>query len=141
MHTFFEAIGLSRIKSANASEKLIRDAIMHFDERCFYKNDNDLMHAAFTKYYAEDLGVTVCGEFDDKSSFHPEFSFPVFRAKTVSMKQVIDYEKHLADDSYGGICDDPRIGTSIIFYLSNIGEYMLRRSQGTIEDTPLSIHF
>ena len=141
MHTFFEAVGLSRIKSARASERLIRDAIMHFDERHIFKNDNDLVRAAFTKYYAKDLGVTVCGEFDEKSSFHPEYSFPVFRAKTVSMKQIIDYEKHLADDSIGGICDDPRIGTSIIFYLSNIGEYMTLRGQDAIDGTPRSIHF
>lgn len=141
MHSYYEAIGLSRIKSAKASGRLIRDTIMNFDVRNIFKNENDLVHGEFTKYYAPDLGVTVCGEFDDKGSFHPEYSFPVYRARTVSMKQLVDYEKHSYNDSVGGICEDPRIGTTIIFYLSNYAEYMIRKNQGTLRNEPVQVCF
>ena len=141
MHTFFEAVGLGRIRGAKALERLVRNTIMSVDKRTIFKDEYDIVHGEFSKYYAPDLGVTVCGEFDDSGSFHPEYSFPFYHARTVSMKQVVDYEKHLSDDSYGGICDDPRIGTSIIFHLSNLGEYMTLKKENSLDGTALPIRF
>ena len=142
MHTFYEAVGFGAVKSARAAERLMRDTIMHFDRRNIYKNEDKLVRGEFTKYYAPDLGLTVTGEIDDTGSFHPEYTFPFFYGRTVSMKQVVDYEKHSADDSVGGICDDPRIGTSIIFYLTNLGEYMIGKNKGLIDEgKPVPIRF
>ena len=87
MHTFFEAVGLGRIRGAKALERLVRNTIMSFDKRTIFKDEYDIVHGEFSKYYAPDLGVTVCGEFDDSGSFHPEYSFPLYHARTVSMKE------------------------------------------------------
>ncbi len=141
MHTFFDSIGLGRVKTARQSERLLRDVISRFDKRCIYKDEYGIIHAEFSRYYAPDLGVTVCGELDTEGSFHPEYSFPFYHAKTVSMKQVVDYEKHGARDSYGGICEDPRIGTSVIFFLSNLGDYMVEKDQHQLESKPVPIRF
>lgn len=141
MHTFYESVGLSRIRSARSSERLIRETIMNFDKRNIFRNEQNIVHAEFSRYYAPDLGVTVCGEFDESGSFHPEYAFPFYRSKTVSMKQVVEYEKHGANDSLGAICDDPRIGTSIIFYLSNLGEYMAGKEKGIQESLAYPICF
>ena len=65
MHTFFEAVGLGRIRGAKALERLVRNTIMSFDKRTIFKDEYDIVHGEFSKYYAPDLGVTVCGEFDD----------------------------------------------------------------------------
>ena len=73
MHTFYESVGLSRIRSARSSERLIRETIMNFDKRNIFRNEQNIVHAEFSRYYAPDLGVTVCGEFDESGSFHPEY--------------------------------------------------------------------
>ena len=141
MHTFYESIGLGRIRTARSSERLIRETIMNFDKRNIFRNEQNIVHAEFSKYYAPDLGVTVCGEFDESGSFHPEYAFPFYHSKTASMKQVVEYEKHGANESIGAICEDPRIGTSIIFFLSNQGEYMIEKEKGLRENEPLPICF
>ena len=141
MHTYFESVGFNRVKSAKSIERLLRDTVMHFDERKIYKNDMDRAYAEFSKYYAEDMGLTVCGEFDDTGNFHPEHHYPFFHGRTVSMKQLVDFEKRAADESYAGVCEDPRIGTTIIFYLTNTGEYMTRLAANTVPDKPLPVRF
>lgn len=141
MHTYFESAGFNRIKSAKARERLLRDTVMHCDKKRVFKNDLDLVQGEFIKYYAEDMGLAVCGEFDDSGSFHPEYHYPFFRGKTVSMKQRVDFEKRAADESYAGICEDPRIGATIIFFLTNTSEYLMRSLADQIPDEPLPIRF
>ena len=139
MHTFYESVGFSKIVDAVEIEKLMRDTVMHFDKRTIFKNERDSMCGEFVKDYADHMGLTVVGEFDHEGNFHPGYVFPFFYAKTVSMKQIADYEKHSANDSYGGICEDPRIGTSIIFYLSNLGDYMVYRDKDELMTKPVPI--
>ncbi len=39
-------------------------------------------------------------------------------------------ERHVAADSYTGAVDDMRVGTTIIFYLQNMGEFLTERAHG-----------
>ncbi len=139
MHTYLESIGFGRITRARQIEKLMRESIMHFDRRYLYNNEYGILTGEFTKYYGENLGITVCGEFDEGGSYHPEYMFPLLDANTVSMSQIVEFEKHTARESYGGICEDPRIGTSLIFHLSNLGEYMTQANRNTEEPEAMPI--
>lgn len=139
MHTYFDSVGFRKVRGARSTERLMRDAVMNFDHKKVYKNEENRIRGEFSKEYAEHLGLTVCGEFDETGNFHPEFQFPYFRGRTVSMKQFIDYDKHTATDSYGGICEDPRIGTSVIFYLINGGEYESVLGSGWKNDHPCNL--
>lgn len=141
MHTYFESVGFYHVNNTKATEMLLREAVLHFDDRQVYEKDNGLYFGEFSKYFAEDMGLTVCGEFDETGSFHPEHYYPFFHGKTISMKQFVDFEKRAADESCAGVCEDPRIGTTIIFYLTNTGEYMKRKKSEGIPDRAMPVRF
>lgn len=139
MHTYLDAAGFRKVNNARAMERLVRDAVVGFDDKKVYQTEGNRIRGEFSKLYAEDIGLTVCGEIDEAGHFHPEFHFPFYHGHTVSMKQYIDCDKHAFTDSYGVICEDPRIGASVIFYLSNAGEYERVRSTGWRNERPVNI--
>ncbi len=121
MHTYLESIGFSRIKSRSELDAVIRDVVLHFDEKHLFQLDSKSVGGEFLKDFGPDMGLCVYGEFDQDGNFHPEYSFPYFYGSTISMVQEVDFEKHAGEESYAGACDDPRIGGTIIFYLANMG--------------------
>ena len=132
MHTYLGSIGLGRITGHRELERLHRDTVMHFDRRTLFRNRAGQIYGEFSKDYASDMGLTVCGEFDDNGDFHLEYSIPYFNGATVSMRQEVDFEKHAGEESYAGAFEDPRIGATIIFYLNNMGEYKTAEAKGPL---------
>ncbi len=122
MHTYLESIGFRRIRSRRDMDKIVRDTVLHFDEKNIFRLDSKRIYGEFIKDFAPDMGICVCGEFDEDGNFHPEYSFPYYYGSTVSMVQEVDFEKHAGEESYAGACDDPRIGGTLIFYLTNMGK-------------------
>ncbi len=122
MHTYLESIGFSHIRSHREMEQLVRDVVLHFDEKYIFEAGEGRLYGEFVKDYAPDMGLCVCGEFDETGDFHPEYTYPYFQGVTVSMFQEVDFEKHAGEESYAGALDDPRIGGTIIFYLTNMGQ-------------------
>ena len=123
MHKYLESVGFHRIVSHREMDRLLRDTVLHYDKKSLFRNEAGRVYGEFSKDYAPDMGLTVCGEFDDGGDFRPDYTFPYFNGATVSMKQEVDFERHAGEDSYAGACEDPRIGATIIFYLNNMGEY------------------
>lgn len=81
------------------------------------------MLAEFCKDFANRIGMTVCGEFDEKDEFSYEYSFPYFRGDGISTEEDISVERHAEKESYAGVCNDMRVGVSLIFYLQNMIDY------------------
>ena len=123
MHNYLESVGFRRITSYREMDRLIRDTVLHYDRKNIFRNEVGRVYGEFSKDYGQDMGLTICGEFDDNGDFRPDYSFPFFNGATISMRQEVDFERHACEDSYAGACEDPRIGATIIFYLNNMGEY------------------
>lgn len=141
MHTYLESVGFSRVMGHRELEGLNRDTVMHFDKRVLFRNEQGHLYGEFSKDYAQDMGILVCGEFDDRGDFHPEYSIPYFNGATVSMRQQMDFEKHAGEESYAAACEDPRIGATIIFYLLNMGEYKTLTARAPLapDDRPVRL--
>ena len=123
MHNYLESVGFRRITSYREMDRLIRDTVLHYDRKNIFRNEVGRVYGEFSKDYGQDMGLTICGEFDDNGDFRPDYSFPFFNGATISMRQEVDFERQACEDSYAGACEDPRIGATIIFYLNNMGEY------------------
>ena len=103
-------------------------------------NDNELL-AEFMKDYSEGLGLAVCGEFDDEDKFIYEYYYPYLIPSRVSTEEDISVERHAAQHSYAGICNENRIGVSLVFYLLNMVSYMKYENEDhfPIRGTTLSL--
>ncbi len=123
MHRYLRAIGFSKIETPKQLHELVIDVIQNSDRRSYTSNSETTMLAEFCKDFADRIGVSVCGEFDDKDEFTFEYSFPYFRGTGISSEEDISVERHAEKESYAGVCNDMRVGVSLIFYLQNMMDY------------------
>lgn len=125
MHSYLRAVGFSEIKKRREIEEIIKEVIETYDEKNVVEDYEDGVFAEFSKNYGCDCGITVCGRYDEKNEFHVEYYFPFFRGTGITTDENVVIERHAAQQSFAGACDDLRIGVTLIFYLQNAAEYML----------------
>lgn len=124
MHKYLRAIGFSGLTDRKELQKLITDIVVNGTDRAYTSNGEKTLLAAFGKDFAERIGITVCGEFDEDDRFTYDYYFPYLKGNIVSSEEDVSVERHAAQESYAGICDDIRIGVSLIFYLQNMIPYV-----------------
>lgn len=132
MHKFLRAVGFSQYTEKKQVQKLIRDIIIHADERSYTTVGKKKLVAEFDRNFAEDIGIAVCGEFDEDDTYSFDYYLPYLRSDLVSTAEDISIERHAAKESYAGICDDPKVGVSLIFYLQNMISYLKLQGEGKI---------
>ena len=132
MHKFLRAVGFSQYTEKKQVQKLIRDIIIHADERSYTTVGKKTLVAEFDRNFAEDIGIAVCGEFDEDDTYSFDYYLPLLRSDLVSTAEDISIERHAAKESYAGICDDPKVGVSLIFYLQNMISYLKLQGEGKI---------
>ena len=60
----------------------------------------------------------------DDSDFQADYYYPYFVGSGVTTEERIEIEKRTDREAYAGICDEMRIGVTLIFYLQNVIEYL-----------------
>lgn len=130
MHSYLRAVGFSEIKKRREIEEIIKEVIETYDEKNVVEDYEDGIFAEFSKNYGCDCGITVCGQYDENNEFHVEYYFPFFRGTGITTDENVVVERHTAQQSFAGACDDLRIGVTLIFYLQNVAEYMLENQKG-----------
>ena len=125
MHRYLRAIGFSNLISRLQVNNLLAYVIQNADEKKYTStNDMDIMFAEYSMDFAENLGITVRGEFNEENQFVFDYYFPYSRGTQISSYEDISIERHAEKESYAGICDDIKVGVSLIFYLQNVISYL-----------------
>lgn len=123
MHKYLRAVGFSKMEGHNEVHNLVLDVIRNATNRSYTSNSDKSMLAMFCKDFTDRMGIAVCGEFDENDKFTYEYYFPYFLGSNISSDENISVERHADKESYAGVCDDNRVGVSLIFYLQNIISY------------------
>jgi len=118
------AIGFSELKDRKELENLIKICAQDANNRSYTSNGDDSMLAIFSKDFAPGMGVAVCGEYDEVNNFSYDYCFPYLTGEGVTSYEDITIERHAEKESYAGICDDIKVGVSLIFYLQNMIPYI-----------------
>lgn len=139
MHRYLRAIGFSKYNSREKLNGLIRDAIINSNERSCTINDENILVGEFKKNYAENMGMAVCGEFDDEKQFTYDYCYPYLLGTGITTREDITVERHASKDSYAGVCDDMNVGVSMIFYLQNFIPYLNARLLGRMSEEGVSL--
>ena len=124
MHKYMRAIGFSKLSDRREEQKLITDIIINSSHRAYTSNGEETILAEFCEDFAEDIGIAVCGEFDAEDKFTYDYFYPYLRGTGVSSYEDVSVERHADKESYAGVCDDIKVGVSLIFYLQNIVPYV-----------------
>ncbi|MCM1252424.1 MAG: DUF3881 family protein [Clostridium sp.] len=124
MHKYMRAIGFSKLSDRQEQQKLITDIILSATHRTYTANGDETILAEFCEDFAENMGIAVCGEFDADDKFTYDYYYPYLRGRGVSSYEDVSVERHAEKESYAGICDDIKVGVSLIFYLQNMIPYV-----------------
>ena len=134
------AIGFSEYTDRKKLKELLTDVIMNSDHRAYTMNQEGILLGEFSKNHTSAkgavesgvFGVAVCGEFDDNDKFIYEYYFPYLTGSGITSYEDVSVERHADKDSYAGICDDIKVGISLIFYLRNRIPYIKAQSTGKL---------
>ena len=132
MHKFMRAIGFSKLTERDAQQKLITDVIMNATHRSYTSNGEETILAEFCEDFAKDMGIAVCGEFDQNDRFTYDYYYPYLRGTDISSCEDVSIERHADKESYAGVCDDIKVGVSLIFYLQNMIPYVKAQNENLL---------
>jgi hypothetical protein len=120
VHSFLRAVGFGSIKSRSDEEKLISLVIDNATEKQVFRMSEERSIVELTMEVSEDTGIVVRGETDAKGVFHVAHYFPFRRGNLVTTEEPLFVNKRVDTDAYTGMCDDYRLGVSLIFYIQNV---------------------
>lgn len=124
MHSYLKAIGYSDIITQGDMENLIMDSLSHADEKNESKITDNTINIEYIRYVSERVGVIIRGEQDLTGKFHFSHIAPFLRGIVESCKgEEIYINKKIEADAFTGMCDDVRLGVSMIFYIQNVADY------------------
>lgn len=123
MHKFLRAVGFSKITKEELNDifqKIIERPMLQKVAEDSEGNEFAELSIEFGDFF----GLSLRGTFNENDSFEMSYYYPYFCGNKISTTEQIDIEKHAEKESYAGICDEVRLGVSLIFYLQNVAEYL-----------------
>lgn len=122
MHSFLRTVGFGGLEDRKVLDALLSEVCTSCDVRNAVKLHNGHAFVEYVKEFAPNCGLIVCGEMDE-TGFHRDYYFPYFHTDTISSDADLVIEKHGEKDSFAGVCEDNRMGSTMIFYLQNAARY------------------
>ena len=132
MHKYLRAVGFSKLSDREQYDELIKQIALDATDRVYTSYDDKYMIAMYTKDYAPGVGISVVGVFDENNRFFFEYAYPYVRGNNVSSYEDISVERHSDKESYAGVCDEARLGVSLIFYIQNVVPYIRVKNAGLL---------
>ena len=139
MHKYLRAIGFSQFCTKKQIHLLIKNCIIDSDIRNYITNGEETMLAVYCKEFSPGIGIIICGELDEKNNFTYDYYSPYLKSDKISSYEDIIIERSAAKESYFGVCDDLRVGVSLIFYLENMIDYLKIKNEDRLPISGTSV--
>ena len=137
MHSYLRAIGFSNINNRMELNRLMENITENSLKKRTVQLENYSSLTEITMEYGDGMGITLRGEEDENGKFHMEHYFPCLYGQSVSTREEVGINKRVDTEAYTGMCDDFRLGVSLIFYLQNVIEFLEKKNQ----NMPMSTTF
>ena len=124
MHRFLRAVGFSNIKSRQELEPILGKIMNQPDKKKKIQITQNNIYTEFAMAFGSQIGIAIRGEYDEKGFFYMEHYFPYCESRLITSSEDITVNKRVDTNAFTGMCDDLRLGISMIFYLQNAVEYL-----------------
>lgn len=124
MHRFLRAVGFSNIKSRQELEPILGKIMNQPDKKKKIPISQNNIYTEFAMEFGTQMGIAIRGEYDEKGFFYMEHYFPYCESRLITSSEDITVNKRVDTNAFTGMCDDLRLGISMIFYLQNAVEYL-----------------
>jgi len=121
MHKYMTSIGLGQLTTKKQEEIVLKSIIdKPFKKRIITNvEDDETMLAELSKEYIPGIGLKVYGQYDYNEEFQIDHYFPYLEGREVSLDTECIFQKKMDSTALSGLVEDPRVGVSLIFYMSN----------------------
>jgi hypothetical protein len=140
MHSYLRAIGFSEVIDRKELEQLLGMIMERPTEKRIIELQNQKKIGELTKVFSKNTGITIRGEYDEEGKFYMEHYFPFSKSNYISAKEQVTIIKRVDTDAYTGMCDDVRLGVSLIFYLQNVVDYFRNGTEKNQRGSTLPIY-
>lgn len=123
MHSYLRAIGFSKCKTRKQLENIYATALRNPNRKMITTISVDTSLIQFEKDFGPSFGLTLIGEYGIDGELSIEHYYPYIKGSSTLDMEKIYIEKQTDKESYAGICEDTRLGMTLIFYLQNISDY------------------
>lgn len=124
MNSYLRSIGFRNLKNRRDMNRLIDDIVKNPDKKIITEDGDGNVFAELSREFGQFIGIAVRGEYLDDVNFHVDCYYPYFIGSGVTTEEKVEIEKRSDREAYAGICDEMRIGVTLIFYLQNVVEYL-----------------
>ena len=139
MHKYLSAIGFKHIESKRQLNKLLEYAESSFQCEKTVKINQHADISERVKHFTKDMGLMVCGTYDQEDRYEREYYIPFFEGKGNKKFEEMAVERHISRNSFAGACEYPGIGITIIYYLQNAVEYLSELQFGQFNKDTVSL--
>lgn len=126
MHQYLRAVGFSQIESKKELHEILNDVIVGSTKKDFLETDKDTVLVEYSKNYCPSCGLTLRAEYDEDNKLTLDFYYPFASSDNVSTWEDITFERHADKESFAGVCEDMRVGMTLIYYVQN-GMFLMKQ--------------
>lgn len=130
IHSFFRSIGFAKLKKNEDLYHILEEVVNHPDDQALIEDEYGNEFVCFSKNMGPDYGISVCGNFFQDNQFRMEYYYPFFRGSAVSTCEPVEVEQHAGKQAFAGICDEMRLGVTLIFYIENVIDVLKENRYG-----------
>ena len=141
MHQYLRAVGFSELRTNAEIKDMLMKVVSSAVSKEFVETDDDSLLIEYEALFSESTGIVLRGELDNDEKLTLDFYYPICIGKNVSTQEEASIERHAAKESFGGLCEDNRIGVSLIFFLQNGMEYMKESLKEDYETCQRPLYF
>ena len=127
MHQYLKAIGFGSIQSRKELYKILAQTEDSFTHHELVFLEEEIDFCEYQKEYGAGIGISLFGDIDIYECFKKQYYLPYFIGTGITSYADIAIEKRMDKEAYVGICEDVKIGISLIFHLQNVMEYLKER--------------
>ncbi len=133
MHRFLRAIGFSHINSRQELDPILGKIMNNPHKRRTFQTSPEHNYTEYAMEFGSQIGIVLRGEYDQRGFFYMQHYFPYCESRLITSSEDIIVNKRVDTNAFTGMCDDLRLGISMIFYLQNAVDYLELHAE---ENTP-----
>lgn len=141
MHSYFRAIGFSKLKNKTEQNKLITAALNDATDKREIEISSGTRLLQFNRNFGCGLGISIVAELDESGTISIDNSFPYCRGYHTTTQPDIQIEPHSDKEAFSGVSDDYSLGITLIYALQNPIDYIRSKWSNTYYKVPKKVKF
>lgn len=120
MHSYFRAIGFSKLKSKREQNILISNVLNEAKNQNILNQNNHGNLIQIFRNFGSQIGISIVGEYDQDGRFTIDHAFPYNLGTCTIRQNYFQVEAYPDKEAYLGISENYNLGISLIYFIQNI---------------------